>query len=179
MDSLYAADRKVKFDDLFASPGALYRDTPFWAWNCKLEPEELKRQIRIFKQMGMGGFHMHARTGLDTPYLSPEFMNCVKECVRTAKDLDMLAWLYDEDRWPSGAAGGFVTRNPEFRARHLLFTPNRGQRPRTRKTTTPAGFSPPGRFDSTTPARSQTITASARMRIPPGSGEILRLFDCS
>ncbi len=125
MDSLYAADRKVKFDDLFASPGALYRDTPFWAWNCKLEPEELKRQIRIFKQMGMGGFHMHARTGLDTPYLSPEFMNCVKECVRTAKDLDMLAWLYDEDRWPSGAAGGFVTRNPEFRARHLLFTPNR------------------------------------------------------
>lgn len=125
MESLYAADRNVKFDELFASPGALYRDTPFWAWNCELEPEELKRQIRIFREMGMGGFHMHARTGLATPYLGPEFMERVKECVETAKELDMLAWLYDEDRWPSGAAGGLVTKEPEFRARHLLFTPNR------------------------------------------------------
>lgn len=35
----------------------------------------------------------------------------------------MLSWLYDEDRWPSGAAGGLVTREERFRARHLLFTP--------------------------------------------------------
>ena len=123
METLYAADNRKKFDAVFASPGALYRDTPFWAWNCDLDPEELKRQIRVFKEMGMGGFHMHARTGLGTPYLSPEFMERVKECVSTAKELDMLAWLYDEDRWPSGAAGGLVTRDPKFRARHLLFTP--------------------------------------------------------
>ena len=125
METLYAADNRKKFDAVFASPGALYRDTPFWAWNCDLDPEELKRQIRVFKEMGMGGFHMHARTGLGTPYLSPEFMERVKECVGTAKELDMLAWLYDEDRWPSGAAGGLVTRDPKFRARHLLFTPEK------------------------------------------------------
>ncbi len=35
----------------------------------------------------------------------------------------MLCWLYDEDRWPSGAAGGYVTRDVRYRARHLLFTP--------------------------------------------------------
>ena len=35
----------------------------------------------------------------------------------------MLAWTYDEDRWPSGAAGGLVTKEKKFRARHLLFTP--------------------------------------------------------
>ena len=67
METLYAADNRKKFDAVFASPGALYRDTPFWAWNCDLDPEELKRQIRVFKEMGMGGFHMHARTGLGTP----------------------------------------------------------------------------------------------------------------
>ena len=55
MERFYAADRKLKFDELFVSPGALYRDTPIWAWNCKLDPEELNRQIRIFRQMGMGG----------------------------------------------------------------------------------------------------------------------------
>ena len=53
---------------------------------------------------------MHVRTGLDTPYLSPEFLEDIRFCVEKAKEKHMLAWLYDEDRWPSGAAGGFVTK---------------------------------------------------------------------
>ena len=31
----------------------------------------------------------------------------------------MEAWLYDEDRWPSGPAGGLVTKNPSYRFRFL------------------------------------------------------------
>ncbi|MFW6457626.1 MAG: glycosyl hydrolase, partial [Planctomycetota bacterium] len=30
------------------------------------------------------------------------------------------AWLYDEDRWPSGAAGGFVTQHKKYRRRSLV-----------------------------------------------------------
>ncbi|WP_295810454.1 hypothetical protein [uncultured Victivallis sp.] len=125
MENLYAADQKKDLEELFRAPGALYRDTPFWAWNCKLDREQIRRQIAAFREMGMGGFHMHARTGLATAYLGPEFMSMVRECVDVAKRDSMLAWLYDEDRWPSGAAGGIVTREPKFRARYLLFTPNR------------------------------------------------------
>ena len=72
--------------------------------------------------MGFGGFHMHSRTGMDNTYLSPEFMDLVKACVEKAKDEDMLAWLYDEDRWASGAAGGYVTKNLKYRQRMLSFT---------------------------------------------------------
>ena len=122
MKNLYADEQSKSFESIFADPKALYRETPFWAWNCELKPDQLKRQILNFKKMGMGGFHMHARTGLGTPYLSPEFMARVRECVETAKSEEMLAWLYDEDRWPSGAAGGLVTKEPEFRARYLLLT---------------------------------------------------------
>lgn len=108
--------------DLFQNPGSEYRGTPFWAWNGKLERGELLRQIEVLKGMGYGGFHMHVRTGMATEYLSDEYMALISACVEKARDEQMLAWLYDEDRWPSGAAGGFVTRHPAFRARHLLVT---------------------------------------------------------
>ncbi|MBR4866548.1 MAG: hypothetical protein IKU11_07655, partial [Clostridia bacterium] len=96
---------------------------PFWAWNCKLELEELTRQIDVMQKMGFGGAHMHVRTGMATTYLSEEHMDLIKGCVKKFKENGMLGWLYDEDRWPSGAAGGYVTKDPEYRARYLMFTP--------------------------------------------------------
>ena len=57
---------------LFENPTAEYRGTPFWAWNCKLDKDELLRQIEMFKVMGLGGFHMHVRSGMATEYLSDE-----------------------------------------------------------------------------------------------------------
>ncbi len=104
----------------FATPGAEFRGAPFWAWNGKLEEQELRKQIRLFKRMGLGGFFMHARVGLGTPYLSDTFFDCVRACQDEAQKEGTLAYLYDEDRWPSGAAGGIVTKNPDFRQRRLL-----------------------------------------------------------
>lgn len=109
-------------DKLFKNPTSEYRGTPFWALNNLLTKEELCRQIDVFKEMGLGGFHMHVRTGLKNKYLSDEYMELIKACVNKAEKEEMLAWLYDEDRWPSGAAGGLVTCDKRYRARNLLFT---------------------------------------------------------
>ncbi|MCL1909759.1 MAG: hypothetical protein FWG05_02355, partial [Kiritimatiellaeota bacterium] len=99
-----------------------FRGAPFWAWNAKLNPTELRRQIRTMKDMGLGGFFMHSRVGLDTPYLGDDWFKCVKACVDEAKKTGMDAWIYDEDRWPSGAAGGLVTKNhPEFAPVGILY----------------------------------------------------------
>lgn len=107
---------------LFENPTSEFRGTPFWAWNSKLEGDELCRQIDVFKEMGLGGFHMHVRTGLENEYLSDEYMSLVRTCVDKAKKEEMLAWLYDEDRWPSGAAGGIVTKDKKYRERFLVFS---------------------------------------------------------
>jgi hypothetical protein len=104
------------------NPPAEYRGTLFWALNGKLEPEEMRRQIRLMKQMGLGGFFLHARVGLNTEYLGDEWFNCVDAAVDEAARQGMKAWLYDEDRWPSGASGGMVTQHPEYRMRKLFFT---------------------------------------------------------
>ena len=82
------------------------RVLPFWSWNDKLNRTELMRQIDCFAAAGCGGFFIHSRVGLITPYLSDEWMELVKECCAYAKEKGLLAWLYDEDLGPGGYAGG-------------------------------------------------------------------------
>ena len=125
---LYKKNQTKTLDlELFKNPTSEYRATPFWSWNCKLDKDMLERQIEHFNKMGFGGFHMHSRTGLATEYLGDEFMDMVKSCCDKAESLDMLAWLYDEDRWSSGPAGGKVTKHKPFRRKRLmLFSEDKG-----------------------------------------------------
>lgn len=119
----YPENQKKRLDEkIFRNPPCEYRAAPFWAWNCDLNKDLLLREIDQMKRMGMGGFHMHVRTGMSTTYLSDEFMQLIRDCVDKAKEERMRAYLYDEDRWASGAAGGYVTREERYRARYLLFT---------------------------------------------------------
>ncbi len=112
----------MDYQNQFASPSSEYRGKPFWAWNGPLEEDELRRQIRVFKEMGLGGAFMHSRVGLATPYLSEEWFKLIDACADEARKQDMEAWLYDEDRWPSGAAGGLVTKDVRYRMREVTLT---------------------------------------------------------
>lgn len=120
---LYKKSKDEKLTkELFKNPTSEYRGAPFWAWNCELDKEELLWQIEQLKAMGLGGFHMHSRDGMATPYLSDEFMDLIKACVDKAEQEEMNAYLYDEDRWPSGSAGGLLTKDKRYAQRYLLFT---------------------------------------------------------
>lgn len=121
--SFYPKSKSKKFDEeLFKNPTSEYRGAPFWAWNCKADEDMLCGQIECLKGMGFGGFHMHSRSGMAMPYLGQEFMHLVRKCVEKAKSEGMRAFLYDEDRWPSGFAGGLVTADKRYREHRLLFT---------------------------------------------------------
>ncbi len=103
----------------FKDPSVAFRGKPFWSWNGRLEANELKRQIEVLKDMGMGGYFCHSRTGLATEYLGDEWFDLINECAKKGKKEGMQTWLYDEDRWPSGTAGGIVTKNHEFRMHYI------------------------------------------------------------
>lgn len=97
-----------------------YRTVPFWSWNDTLEEQELLNQIHEMYKKGMGGFFIHPRGGMKDEYLGEKYMQMVKVCIAEAGRLGMKAWLYDEDRFPSGGAGGLVVSgNGEFRAKAL------------------------------------------------------------
>lgn len=96
-----------------------YGAKPFWAWNGKLDKDELVRQTEVMKEMGFGGYFMHSRTGLATEYLSDEWFDDINACADAAEKEDMEAWLYDEDRWPSGSAGGIATKEIKYRMQYI------------------------------------------------------------
>lgn len=98
-----------------------YGSIPFWSWNDKLDPEELRRQIRKMHELKMKGFFMHARGGLETPYLGDDWYKCIAACAGEAADLGMEAWLYDENGWPSGFAGGALLKDPVNYAAYIEF----------------------------------------------------------
>ena len=97
-----------------------YRSLPFWSWNDKLEKEKLIDQIHWMNENGMGGFFMHARSGLMTEYLSEDWMQCIETCVDEAEKLGMKAWIYDENGWPSGFVGGKLLEEEKNRDKYIL-----------------------------------------------------------
>lgn len=103
------------------NPSHFDRPAPFWSLNDKLNEKELRRQIREMAEKGWGSFIMHSRVGLVTEYLSEEWFSLICACCDEAKKNGIFAWLYDEDKWPSGFAGGLVPeKNADFRAQILV-----------------------------------------------------------
>ena len=99
-----------------------YRSIPFWSWNNSLDEKELVKQINEMKAAGIGGFIMHARTGLKDEYLGEKWFSCVKACLEKARETGMDAWVYDENGWPSGFVGGKLLENEDFLARFLEYS---------------------------------------------------------
>ncbi len=110
--------------ELFKNPTSEYRGLPFWSWNCKLSKDVVDEQLEIFKEMGFGGVVIHPRDGLDTEYLGDEFMDVIAHTAKKCREMGLICWLYDDDRFPSGAADGLVTKNTRLRARQLRLTKN-------------------------------------------------------
>lgn len=90
-----------------------YRPVPFWSWNEKLTVEESLRQTAQMDQVGIGGYFMHARGGLQTEYMGDEWFENVEACIRECQKRGMHAWAYDENGWPSGFGDGKVNGKGE------------------------------------------------------------------
>jgi alpha-L-rhamnosidase len=101
-------DLAADVQKLFADPPAEYRSTPLWVWNDRITKEEIDTQLADFQAHGIGGVFIHPRPGLITPYLSEEWFELCRHAVETGRGLGMKVWIYDENSYPSGFAGGHV-----------------------------------------------------------------------
>jgi len=93
---------------LFPDPPSEYRSAPLWDWNEQISKEGISFQMEEFKKAGIGGVFVHPRPGLLTEYLSDEWFELFDYTVQKGRELDLKVWIYDENSYPSGFAGGHV-----------------------------------------------------------------------
>ncbi len=76
--------------------------------------------MRICSPRVLPAGSLHARSGLTTNYLGDEWFDGINSALQVARESDGYLWLYDEDLWPSGNAGGQVAgTKDEYRSTML------------------------------------------------------------
>lgn len=103
----------------FKMPSNEYRIAPFWFWNFTLDENEIERQIREMHAKGVGGFFIHGCFGLQTEYMGEQWMRCIERACSVASQLGMHVYLYDENPFPSGVAGGEAMKNAKHHNKFL------------------------------------------------------------
>jgi len=105
---------------IFEQPPREFSTAPLWVWNDMLTDEQIVSTMEDLASQGVKQVFVHPRPGLMTPYLSPEWFRLWRLALDTAERLDMNVWIYDENSYPSGFAGGWVPEEmPESRGRGL------------------------------------------------------------
>ncbi len=92
----------------FKNPSKEFRSAPLWVWNTNVTHADIDRMLGELKEQGFGGAFVHPRPGLITDYLSDDWFELYRYSVEKGKELDMDIWIYDENSYPSGFAGGHV-----------------------------------------------------------------------
>jgi hypothetical protein len=108
VDSVSVINTFSQLKTLFADPPSEYRSAPLWDWNDLITEEGIDFQMKEFKKAGIGGVFVHPRPGLITEYLSKDWFRLFDYTVEKGKELGMKVWIYDENSYPSGFAGGHV-----------------------------------------------------------------------
>lgn len=101
-------DSGARLSELFARPPAEYSTSPFFVWNGDVTEADIDYFMESYHAQGIQSVFIHPRPGLITDYLSDRWFQLVRYTVDKGAKLGMEVWLYDENSYPSGFAGGHV-----------------------------------------------------------------------
>src|SRR5215831_150476 len=115
----------------FLNPGREYSPMPFWFWNGELDDKQIQEQIRRMVDQHVYGAFLHARDGLQTPYLSEQWWKAIEAGLQEAKRSGFLFNFVDDYDWPSGEVRNVwmmgnhqsevLKRDPNFRMKSLAY----------------------------------------------------------
>jgi len=90
-----------------------------------LAPQQASQEgMAFFKNLGLGG--IVCNVSFDRYMQSEDHWKTLAEAVKSCSQLGLRVWIYDEDGYPSGSAGGLVLeKNPDHEALSLTYDPTR------------------------------------------------------
>lgn len=98
-----------------------FEPIPFYFLNDTFNENEIRIQLDVMKEKGVNAFFLHVRDGItDETYGTAAFFGRIKFIVEESVKRGLKVWLYDEDSFPSGNAGGQIAiERPELQAYSL------------------------------------------------------------
>ncbi len=95
--------------------------TYFWLLNDRCDDSAIDCQIEAFSKAQISTVCLHPRDGLLLPYGSSDWFDFVRRTALKLAAKGIGIWLYDEDPFPSGNAGGrIILDHPEFIAKRIV-----------------------------------------------------------
>ena len=102
------------------SPPSEYGPEPYYGLNGAVTREVLERDLDTAMRLGFHAVTVQPGRGNKETYLSPEYFALFKQLVEEAKKRDLRVWIIDDAGYPSGFAGGLITKErPELRMQAL------------------------------------------------------------
>lgn len=86
----------------FLDPPHDFSLMPFWFWNGNMQGPIIQQEIRDMVDQHVYGAFLHARDGLQTPYLSEEWWSAIGAGLKQSKTSGFEFNFVDEYDWPSG-----------------------------------------------------------------------------
>jgi len=103
------------------NPPVTFRPANYWGWLGDISPDEAAWQVEQMHNAGLGGYVPHSRGGREIPYMGEEWLDSVESIVQTGDKYGMMTIMDDEDGWPSGFGGGYVTsKGPAYHVKWLV-----------------------------------------------------------
>ncbi|MGA7710149.1 MAG: glycosyl hydrolase [Acidobacteriaceae bacterium] len=125
----------------FVDPPRDFSPMPFWFWNGKMESPKIQAEIRDMASQHVYGSFLHARDGLETPYLSDEWWTAIGAGLEQAKRSGFEFNFVDEYDWPSGEVRNvwmsgnhqseILAQRPDFRMKTLAYSTQTVQGPQS------------------------------------------------
>ena len=104
----------MNLEQMFQKPDGQYMPVPWWALGGKLEHDLLVKQLDLMYEQDLREFFIYSPYGMEQEFMGEEYLNTVGFILDECEKRGMRVWIYDENNWPSGQAGGRLARfHPE------------------------------------------------------------------
>ncbi|MCA1596748.1 MAG: hypothetical protein LC772_10045, partial [Chloroflexi bacterium] len=96
------------------------RPLALWLWNDRLDPHEVRRQVRLLSEAGFGAIVIRPGEGLVTPFLSDGWLDAVEAAIDEARRVDLQIILHDGGRaFPTPGRSRWL--EPQFQRKTLRY----------------------------------------------------------